>query len=232
MSTEHHLSVPRSARYFAIGEPTPRADELWIVCHGYGQLAGRFIETFERVASASRVIVAPEGLSRFYLDPSRKPGDRNPAVGATWMTREDRDHEIADHVRYLDLLVEHLRASMAPAGVRLRVLGFSQGVATVVRWVMQGATRVDELILWAGGFPPDVDLAAFAARLGAAPLTVVGGTRDQLAPWAAAEEQIRRFNAAGIAARPLTFDGGHRLDDDTVIRLASASGADHKGVVP
>jgi predicted esterase len=222
VSTEHHLSVPRSARYFAIGEPTPRADELWIVCHGYGQLAGPFIETFERIASPSRVIVAPEALSRFYLDPNRKPGDRNPAVGATWMTREDRDHEIADHVRYLDLLVDHLRASMAPGGVRLRVLGFSQGVATVVRWAMRSSTRADELILWAGGFPPDVDLPAFAARLGSAPLTMVGGTRDQLAPWAAAEEQIRRLSAAGIGVRSLTFDGGHRLDNDTVVKLASA----------
>jgi predicted esterase len=66
-----------------------------------------------------------------------------------------------------------------------------------------------------------VDLSVFAARLGSAPLTVVGGTRDQLAPWAAAEEQIRRLAAAGIAARSRTFDGGHRLDNDTVVKLAS-----------
>ena len=219
---EHHLVVPRTARFYTVGELAPATDDLWIVCHGYGQLAASFIETFEVVAAPRRVIVAPEGLSRFYLDRNRSAADPNPAVGATWMTREDREHEIEDHVRYLDALVDHVRARVATDRVRLRVLGFSQGVATVGRWIERGRVRVNDLVLWAGSFPTDVDLTVAAGRLANVPVTVVVGTRDQLASWAAADAQVARFTAAGITARLVQFDGGHRLDDDTLRMLADA----------
>ena len=39
---EHHLTVPRSARYAVLGEPGPHVRTLWIAIHGYGQLAARF----------------------------------------------------------------------------------------------------------------------------------------------------------------------------------------------
>src|SRR4051812_28301688 len=94
---EHHLWTPRSARYFTLGNPA-EARELWLVGHGYGYLASRFLERFQPIATADRCIVAPEGLSRFYL--TDRPGERR--VGASWMTREDRLNEISDYIRYLD----------------------------------------------------------------------------------------------------------------------------------
>src|SRR2546425_6931053 len=94
---EHQFSTSRSARYFTLGSPQHAAD-VWLVCHGYGQLASRFLERFRPLEAERRCIVAPEGLSRFYLTDS--PAERR--VGASWMTREDRLHEIDDYVRYLD----------------------------------------------------------------------------------------------------------------------------------
>ena len=217
----HHLSVPRTARYYTIGRQSAAVTDVWIVCHGYGQLAAAFVAPFERIAAESRLIIAPEALSRFYLDRSRLTNDPAPRVGATWMTREDRDHEIDDHVRYLDALAAHVRSSVSD-GVRLRILGFSQGVATVARWIARGTVRAHELIVWAGSFPQDVEPPLLRERLGDAPVTVVVGTRDQLAPWAAAETQVERFTAAGIGARLIRFDGGHRLDDATLRSIASA----------
>ncbi len=76
------------------------------------------------------------------------------------MTREDRRAEIADQIAYLDALHDHVRPPASASRVRLRVFGFSQGVATVGRWVVRGRrVRADEVILWAGAFPPDVDLS-------------------------------------------------------------------------
>ena len=222
MSSVHHLAVPRTARFYTIGEATEDVNDLWIACHGYGQLAAPFIETFEVIAAPHRLIVAPEGLSRFYLDRNRTAADPNPAVGASWMTREDRDHEIADHVRYLDELVAHLRPRLARDRVRLVALGFSQGVATVARWVARGATRVDDVILWAGSFPPDVEPARLGERIGTASVTLVVGGRDNLASWAGAETQLERLTAGGLAARLVQFDGGHRLDDATLTSLAAS----------
>lgn len=222
--TEHHLAVTRTARYYVVGadgEPDAALRDLWVVCHGYGQLAAAFVTSFEKLAAPQRRIVAPEALSRFYLDASRKPGDTAPRVGATWMTREDREREIDDQVAYLDTLLEQVRPNDASSGVRLRVLGFSQGVATVVRWIDRGRVGADEVILWAGSFPPDVDLAHFAARVGGRPVVLVAGERDELAPWAAADAALGRLVGAGLSARLVTFGGGHRLDDATLASLAA-----------
>jgi len=220
----NHLRVPRTARYYTIGEQSAAVRELWMVCHGYGQLAAPFLERFERIASPSRLIVAPEGLSRYYVDRSSTPNDVPPTVGASWMTREDREHEIADHVAYLDALHDLLRPPALARRVRLRVLGFSQGVATVGRWLALGRARADEVILWAGAFPPDIEPAALARKVGRAEVVLVIGSRDKLASWAGAETQVERFRDAGIAARLVTFDGGHRLDDATLDALAGTSG--------
>ena len=227
MSSEHHLAVQRTARYYTLG--TLPADalgadvtEVWMVCHGYGQLAAPFIQSFARVAAPSRCIVAPEALSRFYLDRSSTATDPPPRVGATWMTREDREHEIADQVAYLDALHDRCRPPSVADRVRLRVLGFSQGVATASRWLAYGRVRADELIAWAGAFPPDIDLASFADRMSSTTVALVVGTRDELASWAAADAQLERFTAAGIRARQLTFDGGHRLDGTTLMAIADS----------
>ena len=219
----HHLRVPRTARYYTLGAPSAAVNELWVVCHGYGQLAAPFLQHFARIASPARLIVAPEGLSRYYVDRSSTPNDAPPAVGASWMTREDREHEIVDHVAYLDALVELLRPRDRARDVRVRVLGFSQGVATVGRWIALGRVRVNEMILWAGAFPPDVEPASLTARLRGARVTLVVGSRDKLANWAGADTQLQRFREAGIDARLRTFDGGHRLDDPTLDELASAA---------
>jgi predicted esterase len=219
----HHLSVPRTARYYTIGDAGADVSEVWIVCHGYGQLAAPFLASFERIASPTRLIVAPEALSRYYVDRSTSPNDPPPRVGASWMTREDRDHEIADQIAYLDALHDLIRPPERTGRVRLRVLGFSQGVATVGRWLAYGRTRADELIVWAGAFPTDVDLRALGRRLGAAPVVFVAGSRDELASWTAAEAQLQRFTEAGISARRVSFEGGHRLDNATLDHLAGTA---------
>ena len=220
---EHHLSVTRTARYFSVGGEASESGalrELWIVCHGYGQLAAQFLEPFAALATPWRRIVAPEGLSRFYLERSRVGVNTQAKVGATWMTREDREHEIDDQVSYLDALLDAIHPAAA-SGVRLRVLGFSQGVATVTRWLIRGRrVRADEVILWAGSFPPDIEVSVFADRLAGAPVVLAVGTRDELASWAGADVTQQRFAEAGISARLVSFNGGHRLDNETLAAIA------------
>jgi predicted esterase len=218
---EHHIAVRRTARYYTLGTATRETHELWIVCHGYGQLALPFLTSMAKVASPDRLIVAPEGLSRFYLDRTSMTNDPPPRVGASWMTREDRDLEIADQIEYLESLLGELRNTV-PGDVRLRLLGFSQGVATVCRWIARGAVRPAELILWAGSFPPDIDLMEFGQRIRGTAVTMVFGSRDQLTPITAAESQRERLTGAGIEVALIAFDGGHRLDDATLLSLASS----------
>jgi len=206
MMQEDQFSTPRSARYFTLGSPQHAAD-VWLVCHGYGQLASRFLERFRPIEAERRCIVAPEGLSRFYLTES--PAERR--VGASWMTREDRLHEIDDYVRYLD----GVYGNVVPRNARVTALGFSQGTATVCRWAGLGSSRIDRLIVWGGEVPPDLDLK----RLRVPGLTLVYGTRDELftPKIIAATEERLRANQIGYELMP--FEGGHEIDETTLRRL-------------
>lgn len=210
---EHFLRVRRTARYHLIGDPSS-AKELWVVVHGYGQLARYFLNQF-KAHTSERCIVAPEGLSRFYLDPEH---DR---VGATWMTREDRQHEIIDHVEYLDALVHELAHRM-PAGIPVHALGFSQGVATVARWSLTGRTTLHRLVLWAGNLPPELSGTALAEwRSG--PVDLVLGDQDPYIKAEALHGWAQRLTSAGVPNRAHLFSGEHKIDGITLERVLSGS---------
>ena len=224
---EHHLTVTRTARYVTLGRPHGGLREVWIVCHGHGQLASRFARHVAPLDDGTRLVVGPEALSRFYLDSVESGPASERRVGATWMTREDRLSEINDYVSYLDALYTHLFRQLDRASVRLHVFGFSQGAATACRWVAAGRVRPDEITLWAGHVPPDLDLAGDGARLGAARLWLAVGSQDQFSTPAAVAQQEQRLREAGIAYRLLLFEGGHVLDPAALRRLASLSALPH-----
>jgi predicted esterase len=212
---EHHIGVTRTARYFTLGESSV-AVEVWFACHGYAQLAGRFLEKLRALEEGRRYLVAPEGLSRFYLTES--PAERR--VGATWMTRDDRLHEIDDYVRYLDVLYREVLGRVAGPAVRVTALGFSQGAATVSRWAALGQSRIDHVILWGGELPPDLDLAAARDRLRDVRFTLVYGQGDEYITRKVADGMAARLREHDIAHEVHAFDGGHELDDAVLRRLA------------
>ena len=219
---EAHLVVPRTARYHLLGEASPAVRELWVVLHGYGQLARRFLRHFAPVASPARLVVAPEALSRFYVA-SDVARHAQAHVGATWMTREDRLAEIDDYVRYLDLLAAHLRASL-PAGAALHVVGFSQGAATAARWAALGTASLHRLVLWGGALPDDLDLTAHHARLAGARLTLVNGDADRFRPPDAVAADRERLRAHDVPFVAHAFAGGHEIDAALLARLAADAG--------
>ena len=219
---EHHIQVPRTGRYYVAGEAGPGTREAWFVCHGYGQLARLFLRHFEPVATGDRVVVAPEALSRFYLGDPRG-SHANARVGATWMTREDRLADIADYVGYLDAVADAVLAPTPQDGVRVVVLGFSQGAATASRWVTRGRLRAEELVLWGERLPHDLDVAADTESLRRVRVTFVVGSEDRHVSVEAVAEHQALLAAHGVSHRMVTFTGGHRLDTATLASLAPAT---------
>ena len=72
------------------------------------------------------------------------------------MTKMDRLTEIDDYSNFLDeVYMSHIRDTAE--GLKISVLGFSQGGATAVRWLEKTKKKVDNLILWGAGFPMDID---------------------------------------------------------------------------
>ncbi|MBK7103585.1 MAG: hypothetical protein IPH63_17645 [Flavobacteriales bacterium] len=79
------------------------------------------------------------------------------------MTREDREHGSPMRVAYLDALQRSI--GLEVGDLPLGVLGFSQGVTTVARWIPMGHVRPHRLVLW-GGLPPELTKQQLANALG------------------------------------------------------------------
>ena len=220
---QHAIVVPRTARYYTLGPTHGFPRELWFVIHGYGQLAGRFIKQFASLDDDTRLIVAPEALNRYYLDsiPERR-SQSAPRVGATWMTREDREAEIADYVSYLDRVAAEVRHHLAGASPRIVVLGFSQGTATACRWLAASELRAEQLVLWGGLVPPELELAAWSERLQGANITLVAGERDEYATDTVVAAEAERLSEAGVQYALQRYDGGHAIDATALGSLAAS----------
>lgn len=216
-AVEHHIAVERTARYWTLGTPET-AEEVWLVLHGYKQLARRFVRRFAPIDDGRRLIVAPEALSRFYVSSTEGRHGAASVVGATWMTREDRRSEIRDYVGYLDRLAEHV-ADLTGAVPRT-VLGFSQGVATATRWVVHGETRPDRLVLWGDVSPPDLDLELARVRFDPVDVVMVRGAHDRALDPGLVDEERSRLSEAGVTYRTVRYDGGHDIEADTLAALA------------
>jgi len=213
-ATEHHITVSRTARYYTIGAVENKPTEVWFALHGHMYLARQFIRYFRILEDLKRLIVAPEALSRSYVNHAER------RVGATWMTKEDRLNEIADYVGYLDRLYSHLFETLDRSSVKVHVVGFSQGAAAACRWVAKGEAQIDRLTIWAGLVPPDLDLATGGTKLRDAQLTVVLGDRDEYVDSSEAAEQETKLRECGILHEFVRFEGGHVLDDDLLSTLA------------
>jgi predicted esterase len=209
----HRIVVPRSARYFTLGDRTG-AEEIWFVLHGYGQLAGSFLRWFEPVARPGRLIVAPEALSRSYFEENQAR-----RVGASWMTKEDREAEIEDYVRFLDQLADEVLGTIPPRA-RLEVHGFSQGAATACRWASFGHHPVNRLVLWGGTVPPDLDLERLRSNLRDGSVVIVVGDKDQFVTQEAVRNEHARLIGVGLPVVIRSFPGGHLIDRSTLVAIA------------
>jgi predicted esterase len=218
------LAVKRSARLAMLGPAGPAVRELWYVLHGYGQLAAPFLEDFRAIDDGTRLVVAPEALSRFYEGDAQARLHRDARVGASWMTREDRESEIGDYIAYFDTVHQSVLARFgAEQQPVVTVLGFSQGGAAAARWVASGRVNAARLVVWGSQLPPELDLADPGAPLRRAEVVLVVGTTDSFATPKIVERELARLRAANLPFRFVAFNGGHRLDDDTLRTLAGVS---------
>jgi predicted esterase len=212
---EHHLEFQFSARYCQSGPVTDSTRQVWFVLHGYGQLARYFIRKFDVLGNHQIAVVAPEGLSRFYLEPVESRAiTGNNRVGATWMTAEDRMTDIRNYLTYLDAV--HHQVMHHHPDIPVTVLGFSQGAATASRWMIHNPSAANRLILWSGIFPHDMDFEVARARLAEKSLALVYGTKDPLITDQRLAEMTQLTERLGIKPAVTTFPGGHDIHQETL----------------
>lgn len=199
---EGRICVDRTAHYYRLGEPGHQFDKLWLVLHGYGQLANYFIKRFDVVAGRGDLVIAPEALSAYYVDGS------SGRVGASWMTKNHREEEINDYIAYLDKLYRHLQEDGSIGEqTQLNLLGFSQGVATAVRWADRGNVSVNRLILWSGTLPQQ-ELQVIRRNF---PTYFIYGSKDPYDIETRREEQEQLLEKHLTPFEVFVFNGGHEI---------------------
>lgn len=217
--TEKQVEFNFKARYFKLGEINEFTKQVWFVLHGYGQLARFFIKKFSILEKRQVCVIAPEGLSHFYLEALQITGRKNNRVGATWMTRENRLMDIENYLNYLNTVYTTEMENHKPNPINTTVLGFSQGSATASRWVLNGHVRFDRLILWAGILPPDMNFEAGSELFRQKEIHFVYGARDPFltdSRFAEMHELTRRLNKN---VSTTTFDGEHDIDESTLLKF-------------
>lgn len=211
---EHLITTSYTARYYTLGQMNKDPQqEVWMVLHGYGQLAQYFIQKFESLLQDDVWVVAPEGLSLFYLQATEG------RVGASWMTREFREHTIENYLAYL----QNLYQSLALQNKRLVLFSFSQGGATLLRWVVKHQPAFCKMIVWAGGFPADVDPVASRKVFSGKNLFYVYGSQDQYITAERVAEQELLFERFGFHPQIVRFEGGHSVDPLVLRQLQQKS---------
>jgi len=209
-SNQYHIKVTRTARYYTLGEVNSKTKNAWIVLHGHKQLANEFIKVFDELAVNGDYIIAPEALSRFYVK-----GDYGD-VGATWMTKEDRENEISDYVNYLDELFDKvIKSKKEKSPFNINAIGFSQGAATLSRWLAYGKSKVDRAIFWCGNLAHDVDYSK-SGSFRNTQIHLIFGKNDPYFPGDYYKSQIELLNKYGIEPHVQLFEGGHEISTKLV----------------
>jgi uncharacterized protein YceH (UPF0502 family)/predicted esterase len=171
----------------------------WLIgFHGYAHNAAIFLEGLRAIPGAEAWRLASvQGLHPFY--------NRSDEVVANWMTRQDREHAIADNIAYVDAVLDDMVAAFGAPEI-LVFAGYSQGVAMAYRAALRGARVARAIVVAGGDVPPE--LASGVARPWPTVLIATGRDDRSYTP-----EQLERdasfLAARGAGVRKVVFDGGH-----------------------
>ena len=175
-----------------------RGPRLLVGFHGYAETAEIHLGQLEKIPGIGDwSVAAVQALHPFYTR-------NDQAVVASWMTRLDREHAIADNIEYVRRVVADLGARES-----LVFIGFSQGAAMAYRAASN--IRCDGLIVLGGDLPPDV-VAQDSVQL--PPRILVGrGERDD---WFTAEKLKKDLSfLRGVAdVTTCVFDGAHEWTEE------------------
>ncbi len=184
---------------------TSRAAPMIVGFHGYGQTADDMLGELRKVPGIERfTVVSVQALHAFYLR-------GNERVGASWMTKQDRDVAVADNIAYVDRVVDALDAEPAVEHPRAIVFaGFSQGASMAYRAAALGRHRAIGVIALGGDIPPEVKSSNSALP----PVLIGAGDKET---WFTAEKvdaDVAFLKSRDVAVNVVRFSGGHEWTDE------------------
>jgi predicted esterase len=204
---EHHLPTVKTARYYLLSEPSYKIKRVCILFHGYAQLAKEMLENFKDLQDEETLFIAPEGFNRFY-----KRGFYGD-VGASWMTKEDREIEIKDYLIFINNLYQSISTQLNAPKTSVNLFGFSQGAATAFRVFADNKFKVDNLILWAGSPPRDSDFKKARILSVSTNIKIYVGNEDKLVNHEKMNETLNLLKESKLKYELINYNGGHEIPE-------------------
>ncbi len=197
----HTIAARMHGRYLIRSAEADGPAPLLVGFHGYAQTAEEHLDALlELRGLVDWHLVAIQGLHVFYRS-------RSGELGASWMTRSDRELAIVDNVRYVGEVLTEVKSRIEVAEPVV-FLGFSQGTAMAYRAAAGAGHACQGLIALGGDAPTEI----FRAELGGFPRVFIGrGTEDEWYDDAKLQRDFDLLNAAGIEAETCVFEGGHEF---------------------
>lgn len=195
----HTVEARTHGRYLVRVPDGPSPWPLLVGFHGYAETAGDHLNELTKIPGTEGwLVVAIQALHPFYT--------RKERVVASWMTRDDREHAIADNVDYVGRVLDRVRQEHQTKAT-LVFAGFSQGGAMAYRAAANYPAA--GLIILAADVPPDV----IAHQVALPPVLIGRGTRDEWYTEAKELADVTALTSAGVPVESCVFDGGHEWTD-------------------
>lgn len=207
------LQIEKKARYFLLGNPGDDTSIVWVVLHGYGMLSEFFIQKFKKLENKNTLILAPEALNRFYIDTNYG------RVGASWMTKDERQDDIKENIKYLNSLMDQIIREIGHNRFKINVLGFSQGGATACRWLFKSGLKFENLIMWAGDIPKDTLTEENRLKWSDMNTHLVMGKKDELINEEMKAKFLKLVTDYKLDYKLTLYDGDHRIYPDVLMEL-------------
>lgn len=198
------LDFSFQAPYYVLGSTNEHTKKVWIIFHGYGQLADDFSNLFSELISDDNVLIFPQGLSKFYL----KGVDKK--IGANWMTSNDRELDIVNYISYLNQLFD-LEIRPYLDNIELNILGFSQGGHTASRWINASDIAYHKLVLWGSSLAHEIDKKMIASSFSQGKNMLVCGDRDRFIHPDQLQKLKARYKQMDFNYQFIEYHGGHDI---------------------
>ena len=211
--------VPRTARYYALGEAGPDTRQVWFCLGAHGQPVAGLAQHLAPLVEGGRLLILPEGLSRHSLPPPAQAtlgGDVSalaPQTDASWFAPDSLLPDLADLTNYLDLLAADVLAR-CPSPTPFTVLGYGEGAAAACRWLAGGRQPYSRLVLYNAVFPAEMDRRAAFVGLPERPVFVFQTQTAAVNPRQASSELLQDLADVGLPAEL------HLVGADTPVLMA------------
>jgi len=206
------VEIKYSSNYYLSKKPDKLIKEVWIVCHGYGQLAKDFLFGFSTLFTPDILFISPEAPNQFYLKGTYGK------VGSSWMTKQNRSNDIDNYIKLLDKIYFDVLSKLQTK-VKIHILGFSQGASTVCRWVNASKPSIETLILWAGSIPEDINFFKGYKNFNKVNFKIILGNNDKYYNENLIKLKLNELDKNNIKYTLIRYKGGHIIYKDTLNKV-------------